>query len=139
MPTYALPSLRDVDKALSIIEHKISKTPIKSSSYLDKIATDNLTAYAVPSLPNSTIRLFFKCENLQKTGSFKFRGATHFLAKLQNHELANGIVAYSTGTPLPSSHKTTTYLHKLQETTPKPSLTQPKSPLATATSPSPPT
>ena len=45
-----------------------------------------------------SLKLFFKCENYQKTGSFKYRGASHFLAKLQNHELSRGVVAYSTGT-----------------------------------------
>jgi len=41
--------------------------------------------------------LFFKCENLQKTGSFKIRGATNTIFSLSEQELARGIVTQSSG------------------------------------------
>jgi threonine dehydratase len=42
-------------------------------------------------------RLFFKCENLQKTGSFKIRGATNAVFALDTEEAARGVVTHSSG------------------------------------------
>ena len=42
-------------------------------------------------------RLFFKCENLQKTGSFKIRGATNAIFSLSDEEASRGIVTQSSG------------------------------------------
>jgi threonine dehydratase len=42
-------------------------------------------------------RVFFKCENLQKTGAFKFRGATNAIAQLSPEELSRGVVTHSSG------------------------------------------
>ena len=42
-------------------------------------------------------KVFFKLENLQKTGSFKFRGATYKLSTLSDYQKNNGVVAYSSG------------------------------------------
>lgn len=42
-------------------------------------------------------RIFLKCEMLQHTGSFKFRGAYNALAKLTANQLKNGVFAYSSG------------------------------------------
>ena len=41
--------------------------------------------------------LFFKCENLQKVGAFKARGAFNFLLQLSHVDLANGVVTHSSG------------------------------------------
>jgi threonine dehydratase len=41
--------------------------------------------------------LFFKCENLQKTGSFKIRGATNAIFSLTDEEAARGVVTHSSG------------------------------------------
>jgi threonine dehydratase len=41
--------------------------------------------------------IFFKCENLQKTGSFKIRGATNAIFSLSDEEAAHGIVTHSSG------------------------------------------
>ncbi len=41
--------------------------------------------------------VFFKCENLQKTGAFKFRGATNAVAQLSAEELSRGVVTHSSG------------------------------------------
>ena len=43
------------------------------------------------------VRTFFKCENLQKGGSFKIRGAANLVFSLSPAELARGLVAYSSG------------------------------------------
>lgn len=42
-------------------------------------------------------RLYFKCENLQKTGSFKIRGATNAVLQLSPAEAARGVVTQSSG------------------------------------------
>jgi threonine dehydratase len=42
-------------------------------------------------------QLFFKCENLQRVGAFKFRGAFNTLSQLSAAERAAGVVAYSSG------------------------------------------
>jgi threonine dehydratase len=42
-------------------------------------------------------RLFFKCENLQRTGAFKFRGAFNALANLDAAQRRAGVIAYSSG------------------------------------------
>ena len=41
--------------------------------------------------------VFFKCENLQRTGSFKFRGAYNALSQLTEDQKAKGVIAYSSG------------------------------------------
>jgi len=41
--------------------------------------------------------LYFKCENFQKTGSFKFRGATHAILQLSREELSHGVGTHSSG------------------------------------------
>jgi threonine dehydratase len=42
-------------------------------------------------------RIFFKCENLQKTGSFKIRGATNAVFSLSDQEISRGVVTQSSG------------------------------------------
>jgi threonine dehydratase len=42
-------------------------------------------------------RLFFKCENLQRSGAFKFRGAYNAVSALTDEQRANGVVAFSSG------------------------------------------
>src|SRR6267378_2720401 len=42
-------------------------------------------------------RVFFKCENLQRGGAFKFRGAYNRLVALSDEERARGVVAFSSG------------------------------------------
>jgi threonine dehydratase len=68
-----------------------------TSQNISDIATSAIWANCTDAR-DMTVELYFKCENLQRTGSFKFRGASHFLARLEDHELENGVVAYSTGT-----------------------------------------
>jgi threonine dehydratase len=96
--SYTLPSLQEVDEAWEFIRDKVTVTPVETSASLAAVASLNLQKLcATDASQQCDIKLFFKCENLQRTGSFKFRGASHFLARLQDHELSAGVVAHSTG------------------------------------------
>ena len=64
------------------IAPRIHRTPVLTSASLDAMAG---------------ARLFFKCENLQKTGSFKIRGASNAIMSLSKEEAAHGIVTQSSG------------------------------------------
>src|SRR6202790_5249754 len=64
------------------IAPRIHRTPVFTRSSLDTLTGG---------------RLFFKCENLQKTGSFKIRGATNAIFSLSEEEAARGIVTQSSG------------------------------------------
>src|SRR5712672_4783313 len=64
------------------IQPRIHRTPVLTSSSLDGIAG---------------ARLFFKCENFQRTGSFKIRGASNAILSLSEQEAARGIVTQSSG------------------------------------------
>ena len=72
----------DIRAAHARIAARIHRTPVFTSSALDEIAG---------------ARLFFKCENLQKTGSFKIRGATNAIFSLTDEEAKRGVVAPSSG------------------------------------------
>ena len=60
-------------------------------------------AHRTPALTSRTIdertgaRVFFKCENLQRMGAFKFRGAYNALSKLDSDQQRRGVTAYSSG------------------------------------------
>lgn len=60
-------------------------------------------AHRTPVLTSRTLdealraRVFFKCENLQRMGAFKFRGAYNAIARLTPEERARGVLAYSSG------------------------------------------
>jgi threonine dehydratase len=64
------------------IAPRIHRTPVLTSTSLDGM---------------TGARLFFKCENLQKTGSFKIRGASNAILSLTDQEAAHGIVTQSSG------------------------------------------
>jgi threonine dehydratase len=57
--------------------------------------TPVLTSASIDAMTGA--RLFFKCENLQKTGSFKIRGASNAILALTDAEVAHGIVTQSSG------------------------------------------
>ncbi len=61
---------------------RIHRTPVFTSRSLNELAS---------------ARLFFKCENLQKTGSFKIRGATNAIFSLTEEEARRGVVTHSSG------------------------------------------
>ena len=72
----------DIEKAHQRISEHIHNTPILTSKSLDNELGSNL---------------FFKCENFQKTGSFKIRGATNSILQLNDTEIKNGIITTSSG------------------------------------------
>lgn len=77
-----IPGLEDIRAASKRISPQIHRTPVLTSEYLDQ---------------TSGAHLFFKCENFQKTGSFKVRGATNALLSLSDDEAKNGVVTHSSG------------------------------------------
>lgn len=78
----AAPNLQDIRAAHERIRAQIHRTPILTSESLNAM---------------TGAHLFFKCENLQKTGSFKFRGATNAVFSLSDEEAKRGIVTVSSG------------------------------------------
>ena len=76
------PTLDDIREAHRRIAPHIHNTPLLRCEALDAMAG---------------ARLFFKCENLQKTGSFKARGATNAVLQLSDAEAARGVVTVSSG------------------------------------------
>jgi len=72
----------DVVAAAERIRGTAHRTPVVTSRTLD----DRLSA-----------RLFLKCENLQRAGAFKFRGAYNAVARLSAEERSRGVLAYSSG------------------------------------------
>lgn len=81
-PEPSLPSWQDIAEAHARIAPRIHLTPFLTSQTMDRI---------------SGAQLFFKCENLQKTGSFKIRGATNAIFSLSDEEAQRGIVTQSSG------------------------------------------
>jgi threonine dehydratase len=59
------------------------------------VPTPLLPADAVSEAVDAQVRL--KCENLQRAGSFKLRGAYNFISQLSDDQVANGIITYSSG------------------------------------------
>ncbi len=57
--------------------------------------TPVMTSHTVDALARATV--FFKCENLQRMGAFKFRGAWNAISRLEPAVRARGVVAYSSG------------------------------------------
>ncbi len=79
---YRPPAWADILAAHARIGPRIHRTPVLTSASLDAM---------------TGTRLFFKCENLQKTGSFKIRGASNAILSLTQEEAARGIVTQSSG------------------------------------------
>ncbi len=75
-------TMQSIREAHARIRDKIHRTPVMTSEVLDGMAGN---------------RLFFKCENLQKVGAFKARGATNAVFLLTDAEAAKGVVTHSSG------------------------------------------
>jgi threonine dehydratase len=82
MTSRALPTAADVDAAAQRLLGVALRTPLVTSPVLDALAG---------------ARVFLKAETLQRTGSFKFRGAYNRLAAIPLDERAGGVVAFSSG------------------------------------------
>ena len=79
---YQPPSWEAILAAHRRIAPRIHRTPVLRSTSLNAV---------------TGAQLFFKCENLQKTGSFKIRGASNAILSLTEQEAARGIVTQSSG------------------------------------------
>jgi threonine dehydratase len=75
-------SIEDVRQAAERLRGVAHRTPVATSSSLDE---------------RTGARVFLKCENLQRMGAFKFRGAYNRIVLLSPEERARGVVAYSSG------------------------------------------
>src|ERR1700692_4521774 len=79
---FQAPTWETIQAAHQRIAPRIHRTPVLTSATIDALCG---------------AELFFKCENLQKTGSFKIRGATNAIFSLSDEEAARGIVTPSSG------------------------------------------
>lgn len=77
-----MPTLEQIGSARERISHHLHVTPVTSASLLGREAG---------------ISLFLKCENLQKTGSFKARGALNKVSRLDQSARERGVVTVSAG------------------------------------------
>ena len=75
-------ALEDIRAADARIRGRVHRTPVLTSTRLDAL---------------SGARLFFKCENFQKTGSFKARVAMNAVLSLADAEAARGVATHSSG------------------------------------------
>jgi threonine dehydratase len=77
-----LPTFDDVERAAAQIAGVAHRTPVVTSRSVDE---------------RTGARVFFKCENLQRAGAFKFRGAYNALSRLSADERRRGVLAFSSG------------------------------------------
>ena len=82
MPSPALPTYADVEAAAARIAGVAHRTPVLTSSTADAL---------------TGVRVFFKCENLQRMGAFKFRGGYNAISKLTPAQKQAGVVTFSSG------------------------------------------
>jgi threonine dehydratase len=75
-------TIADVRAAAKLLDGVAHRTPTVRSRTLDE---------------RSGAAVFVKCENLQRMGAFKFRGAYNFLSTIPHERRANGVVAFSSG------------------------------------------
>ncbi|KAK9481190.1 tryptophan synthase beta subunit-like PLP-dependent enzyme [Lipomyces japonicus] len=82
-------SRQGVEDAYKRIVPHVKRTPVLTNASLSALATGH--EHAQPTT------LYFKCENFQKGGAFKIRGATHALSKLSPDQLQHGVITHSSG------------------------------------------
>ncbi|MSQ52719.1 MAG: threo-3-hydroxy-L-aspartate ammonia-lyase [Betaproteobacteria bacterium] len=73
---------QDIEAAALRIAGQAHRTPVMTSSSVNE---------------RTGAQVYFKCENFQRMGAFKFRGAFNALAKLTTQERARGVIAFSSG------------------------------------------
>ncbi len=77
-----IPSKIDIINARQRIAPFVHKTPVLTSAFFNK---------------RTGAELFFKCENFQKVGAFKYRGATNAVLQLSENQKSKGVIAHSSG------------------------------------------
>ena len=80
--TLTLPTFADVESAAAQIAGVAHRTPVATSRTIDA---------------RTGAQVFFKCENLQRSGAFKFRGAYNALSRLDPDARRRGVVTFSSG------------------------------------------
>ena len=78
----SIPVYADIQQAHQLIQQYAHRTPVMSSISINKIVGADL---------------YFKCENLQKVGAFKFRGACNAVFSLSEEDAAKGVGTHSSG------------------------------------------
>jgi threonine dehydratase len=76
------PSYKDIQTAASRIAGMVHHTPVLTSSAINEM---------------TGLEAFFKCENFQKVGAFKYRGATNAVLSLTAEQAARGVATHSSG------------------------------------------
>ncbi len=77
-----IPTLKEVQTAVKRIGPYVHNTPVLTSSTIDRML-------------DATV--FFKCENFQRMGAFKIRGATNAILQLTGEQRARGVITHSSG------------------------------------------
>ncbi len=78
----SIPKFSDVENAHKLIQPFVHKTPMLTSVSLNEIVG---------------CEMYFKCENFQKVGAFKYRGATNAVLNLTEEQLSRGVCTHSSG------------------------------------------
>lgn len=76
------PTLPDIQAAYKAICTRVNRTPVHTSTTLNRMLN---------------AQLFLKCENFQKVGAFKFRGATNAVLRISDAEARKGVTTHSSG------------------------------------------
>ena len=77
-----LPTYEDVARAAQTLKGVAHRTPVLTSATADRL---------------TGAKVFFKCENLQRMGAFKFRGGYNAIANLSPEQRRAGVLTYSSG------------------------------------------
>ena len=77
-----IPTIDDIRRAAERIKPHAHRTPVLTCRGLDRLAG---------------CRFFLKCENFQKVGAFKFRGACNAVFSLGEDEIIKGVATHSSG------------------------------------------
>ena len=82
MAQQKFPTLQEFEDAAKRVKSVVTKTPLIESHWLTEVTGNPV---------------FYKCENLQRTGAYKVRGAYNLLSQLTKEEQKRGVVAASAG------------------------------------------
>lgn len=77
-----IPTLSDIRQAHKKIKNRIHRTPVLTNRQVDE---------------RTGSKVYFKCENFQRVGAFKFRGACHAVFSLPDDEASKGVATHSSG------------------------------------------
>ncbi len=77
-----IPAYSDVVKAHTVVGQFAHRTPVLSSQSINLLTSEDI---------------YFKCENFQKVGAFKFRGAINAVMSLDNEKAKKGVATHSSG------------------------------------------